>query len=226
MRVDSQEGAELIALARELDVKLTEDSAASLLRLVDELSRWSRAYNLTSIRERSEIVTRHILDSLAIHADLRGSTVADIGTGAGFPGLPLAIASPERRFTLIDSNGKKVRFVEHAVRELDLGNVRVVQARAEDMHPEVPFDTVVARAFAPLPELLAKVRGLAGPETRLLAMKGRFPREELAAVGPPWRAVGIRPLAVPGLAEARHLVWLERSDPYPKSRVGPILPDP
>jgi 16S rRNA (guanine527-N7)-methyltransferase len=217
------ERAELIARARGLNLALTDAASQRLLVLVDELSRWSKAYNLTSIRRRDEILTRHILDSLSIHADLRGSTVADVGTGAGFPGLPLAVANPDRRFTLIDSNGKKVRFVEHAARALGLENVRVVQARVEDLRLEAPFDTIVARAFAPLPELLGKVGALAGPGTRLLAMKGRFPADELAAVGPPWCVVRTRPLEVPGLREARHLVWLERSDRYPAAPAGPIL---
>ncbi|MGH8150936.1 MAG: 16S rRNA (guanine(527)-N(7))-methyltransferase RsmG, partial [Steroidobacteraceae bacterium] len=187
----------------------------SLARLLDELAQWSRAYNLSAIRGREAMLTRHVLDSLSIHGDLVGSTIADVGTGAGFPGLPLAIANPERQFTLIDSNGKKVRFVRHAVHTLALGNVAVMQARAQDLHPEAPFDTIVARAFAPLPELLEQVVGLTGPRTRVLAMKGRNPAAELSAVGPPWRILAIRPLAIPGLDEERHLAVLGRPDPYP-----------
>jgi 16S rRNA (guanine527-N7)-methyltransferase len=214
-RARAAERAELIERARLLGVALSDAAATSLARLLDELTEWNRAYNLSAIRRREEMLTRHVLDSLSIHGDLEGSTIADVGTGAGFPGLPLAVASPERQFTLIDSNGKKVRFVRHAVRTLALGNVAVLQARAEDLHPEALFDTIVARAFAPLPGLLAQVGGLAGPRTRVLAMKGRYPAEELSAVEPPWRIRATRPLAIPGLDEERHLVVLERPDPYP-----------
>lgn len=206
------ERARLIEHARLLNVALTDAAAARLLRLLDELTEWSKAYSLTSIRLREQMLTRHLLDSLSIHPDLEGETVADVGTGAGFPGLPLAVVNPERRFTLIDSSGKKVRFVAHAVRALALENVTVAQSRAEDLHPQIPFDTVAARAFAALPELLGAVRGLCGPGTRVLAMKGRYPSAEIAAVRPPWRIVRSRPLGIPGLEEERHLIVAECAD--------------
>ncbi len=203
------EHAQLIERARLLGVALTDAAASRLLRLLDELAEWNRAYNLTSIRQREAMLTRHILDSLSIHEDLSGETVADVGTGAGFPGLPLAVTNPDRRFTLIDSSGKKTRFVLHAARTLALENVTVAQSRAEDLHPEAPFHIVTARACAALPELLEKVRGLCGPGTRVLAMKGRYPAAEIAAVQAPWRIVRTRPLQIPGLAEERHLVVAE-----------------
>lgn len=205
------ETTDLIARARLLDVALDDESAGRLVRLLDELERWNAAYNLTSIRGREEMITHHLLDSLSIRGHLRGKRIADVGTGAGFPGLPLAATSPESRFTLIDSAGKKIRFVAHASRTLGLGNVEAVHSRAEDLHPEAPFDTVTARAFAALPELLEAVRTLCGPGSRVLAMKGRYPAAELAAVRPPWRVVEARPLAVPGLGEDRHLVIAERA---------------
>ncbi len=209
---DRAERAQLIERARLLNVALTDAAAARLLRLLDELAAWSKAYNLTSIRRREEMVTRHLLDSLSIHEDLEGETVADVGAGAGFPGLPLAVTNPGRRFTLVDSSGKKTRFLLHAARALALENVAVAHSRAEHLHPGAPFDTVTARAFAPLPELLAKARGLCGPGTRVLAMKGRYPAAEIAAVEPPWRIVRTRPLQVPGLGEERHLVVAECAD--------------
>lgn len=215
------ERAELIERAGHLGVRLEDRAATDLLRLVEELMRWSKAYNLTGIRSRAQILTRHILDSLSIEADLRGRAIADVGTGAGFPGLPLAVVSPGRRFTLIDSNGKKVRFVEHAARILGLENVEVVKARVEAWQPVAAYDTVIARAFAPLPELLARVRNLVGPQTRVLAMKGQFPAGELAAVKPPWRVVHTRSLAVPGLEEARHVVWIECASPCPPVGLNP-----
>jgi 16S rRNA (guanine527-N7)-methyltransferase len=131
-----------------------------------------------------------------------------VGTGAGFPGLPLALVQPTRRFTLIDSNGKKIRFVSHAARILGLFNVEPLQARAEELAPDPPFDTVVARAFAPLPQLLSTIAGLAGPATRVLAMKGKRPDQELAALPRDWRVLAVRSLVVPGLDEARCLVTL------------------
>jgi 16S rRNA (guanine527-N7)-methyltransferase len=193
-----------------MDVTLTGRDASRLLQLLDELERWNRTYNLTAITKREDMVTHHLLDSLAIHADLQGSSIADVGTGAGFPGLPLAVLNPERRFTLIDSAGKKIRFVNHAAHMLGLTNVEGVHSRVESMHPEKPFDTVVTRAFAALPEMLEQVAPLCGPQTRVLAMKGKWPREELAELPPGWRIERSRDLAVPGLGEARCVIVLTR----------------
>lgn len=200
----------LIDGARALGVTLAAAQADALLRLLDELSRWNRTYNLTAITDRGRMLTHHLLDSLSVHAHLHGSTVADVGTGAGFPGLPLAVANPGREFTLVDSGGKKTRFVAHAARVLELANVHPLHARVESLHPQPPFDTVVARAFAPVPELLESVAGLAGPGTRVLAMKGSPTDEEIAAAGPDWRLTARVPLSVPGLGEARTLVAFER----------------
>lgn len=186
-----------------LGVNLAPAGAGRLFALLDELERWNRSYNLTAIESREEMVTHHLLDSLSISPDLAGTRIADVGTGAGFPGLPLAIANPERQFTLIDSSGKKTRFVAHAVRTLELRNVTAVHSRAETLRPKVPFDTVTARALAPLPELLALLEPLCGPKTRVLAMKGRWPAEELERLPAPWRLTGSRALKVPGLDAER-----------------------
>jgi len=190
-----------------LGVSLTEADAGRLLTLLTELERWNRSYNLTAIAGQA-MLTHHLLDSLAISPDLVGTRIADVGTGAGFPGLPLAVVNPSRHFTLIDSSGKKLRFVAHAVRTLALANVTPLEARTETLRPEVPFDSVTARAFAPLPELLAQVAPLCGPATRVLAMKGKWPEEELKRLPPPWRLVASRPLTIPGLDEARCLLVL------------------
>jgi 16S rRNA (guanine527-N7)-methyltransferase len=194
--------------AATLGVTLASADGARLVALLDELERWNRTFNLTAIKTQEQMLTHHLLDSLAIHADLVGGRIADVGTGAGFPGLPLALVQPARRFTLIDSNGKRIRFVSHAARLLGLANVEPLQARAEELAPDPPFDTVVARAFAPLPELLSTIAGLAGPATRVLAMKGRRPDQELAALPRGWRVLDVRSLIVPGLDEARCLVTL------------------
>ncbi|HUN27675.1 MAG TPA: 16S rRNA (guanine(527)-N(7))-methyltransferase RsmG [Steroidobacteraceae bacterium] len=198
--------------ARRLGLELAPAAVLRLLRLIEELERWNRAYSLTALRGREALITHHLLDSLAIHADLRGPSVADVGTGAGFPGLPLAIARPELAFTLIDSNQKKIRFVAHAQRTLALANVTPLHARVESLALAAPFATVTARAFAALPELLAQVSPLCGPGTRLLAMKGRLPRAELAGIGQAWAVVEVRELQVPGLDAVRHLLVLERRD--------------
>ena len=199
----------LVRDATSLQVVLTDDDAARLLTLLEELSRWNRSYNLTAITAPADMVTHHLLDSLAIHPDLEGTRIADAGTGAGFPGLPLAVCNPQRQFTLIDATAKKIRFVQHAAHRLRLTNVSAVHARVEALRPEVPFETVVARAFAPLPRMLAKVATLCDSGTRVLAMKGKWPEQELAALAAPWHVVASRELTVPGLPAARCVIALK-----------------
>ena len=198
----------LLSGAAQLGVTLSEPEAARLLQLLEELGRWNRTYNLTAITEPGEMMTHHLLDSLAIQADLRGDTVADVGTGAGFPGLPLALVNPQRRFTLIDSNGKKVRFVSHAARLLQLTNVEPLQARVESA--KGTFDTVIARAFAALPDLLPAVAGLCDANTRVLAMKGKWPTQELERLPAGWQVEFSRRIEVPGLGEERCAIALRR----------------
>jgi 16S rRNA (guanine527-N7)-methyltransferase len=198
----------LVHDAAALGVALTEHDAARLRQLLEELAHWNRQFNLTGITDLESMVSHHVLDSLAIHRYLHGAAIADAGTGAGFPGLPLALVNPERRFTLIDSNGKKIRFVSHAVRTLGLMNVEPLQTRVETLRPERPFDTVVARAFAPLPELLETVTPLCGSDTHVLAMKGKWPQQELDALPQRWRVAESHTLTVPGLAEDRCLIVL------------------
>ncbi len=205
------ESQRLVEGAQRLGIALTPSQAASLLKLLDDLAHWNRTHNLTAITKRDDMITRHLLDSLSVQAELAGQTVADVGTGAGFPGLPLAVVNPQRQFTLIDSNNKKVRFVAHAARELGLANVATVHARAEAMQPDAPFDTVIARAFAPLPEMLEKITPLAGLRTRVLAMKGKRPDHEIADLPTGWRLARTQALEVPGLPEARCLLVLERT---------------
>lgn len=204
------ERAALVRDAAALGVALDEQASLRLTRLLDELGKWNQSYNLTAIGDRHDMVVRHLLDSLAVHSWLEGERIVDVGTGAGFPGLPLAIVNPQRRFTLLDSNGKKVRFVAHAARTLGLANVEPLHARAESHRPPVAYDTVVTRAFAPLPELLEKVANLCGPTTRVLAMKGRRQADERKDLPAGWQIEADDDLRIPGLDEARHVIALRR----------------
>lgn len=178
---------------------------AKLLAYIDLLARWNRTYNLTAIRDPAEMISRHLLDSLSVLPWISGLRLLDAGTGAGLPGVPLAIARPQMRIILLDSTGKKVRFLNHVARELQLENVSPVQERLEAYHPEAAFDAIISRAFATLASFAGAARHLAGT-ARLLAMKGRYPADELGAL-PDWvRVESVEKLGVPGLQEDRHLV--------------------
>jgi 16S rRNA (guanine527-N7)-methyltransferase len=193
-----------------LGVTLPAGGEAKLLAYVELLARWNQAYNLTAVRDPGEMLIKHVLDSLAIAPFVSEGPVADVGTGAGLPGIPLAVACPGLRFTLIDSNGKKTRFVTQAVAELKLGNVEVVQARAEAHRPVLPYALVLSRAFSSLADFAGFAGGMAAPGGRLLAMKGTDPMEEIAALPPGFRLLAVHPLKIPGLDAERCLVELEK----------------
>jgi 16S rRNA (guanine527-N7)-methyltransferase len=192
-----------------LGLELPADADARLLDYLELLQRWNRAYNLTAVRDPAQMVSRHLLDSLAIAPFVTGATLADLGSGAGLPGIPLAIAAPQRAVTLVDTNGKKARFLREAVRCLELGNVEVVQVRVEDLDGR--FDCITARAFASLPDMLAWGGRLLADGGRWLAMKGRWPADELAALPPGFRLETSHALTVPGLDAERHLLVLTRT---------------
>ena len=204
--------AALLDGARELGVALDDAQATKLLALLDLVTEWNAKFNLTAIREPLDMVRKHLLDSLTIQPYLEGPFVADVGTGAGFPGLPLAIVNPRLRFTLLDSIQKKIRFVQHAATVLDLGHVQAVATRAEQWHPEQRATTVVSRALAALPTFVEQAGHLCARNGRLLAMKGRHPADEIAALPRGWRH-RVEALRVPGLADERTLVILERDVP-------------
>jgi len=196
---------------------LALDTALStpLLAYLALLARWNRTYNLTAVRDPREMVARHLLDSLAMVPfidDLaaRGGRLADLGTGAGLPGIPLAIARPGLQVALVESNGKKARFLREAVRQLGLGNVRVAESRIEAFDAPGQFDAITARALAALPLILELGGHLLAPAGRLLAMKGVVPDEEIAALPPGWRVDAVHPLTVPGVIGERHLVVVAR----------------
>ncbi len=194
--------------ATRLGLDLAEATVERLLDYIDLLVRWNRAYNLSAVRDPREMITRHLLDSLAITPWVTGDRLADVGSGAGLPGLPLAILAPRRQVLLIDANGKKARFLRAAIRDLGLRNARVAESRVEDV--EETFDCVTARAFATLAEMLQGGGQLLGPDGRWLAMKGRFPQDEIDAVPAGFRIEAVHALEVPGLDAARHLVVIQR----------------
>jgi 16S rRNA (guanine527-N7)-methyltransferase len=197
--------------ARALALDLDEARVNRMLAHLDLMDEWNARMNLTAIRERPQQITKHVLDSLSVLPYLQGTQVADVGSGAGFPGIPLAIAEPDRRFVLLESTGKKCRFLEHVRETLGLGNVTVVQARAEAYQPEQRFETVIARAVGPLADLVRVAGHLVTGSGRLLAMKGRYPASELAVRLNGWKIIDVHRLSVPGLDEERHLVELCRS---------------
>lgn len=195
-----------------LNIELDSAARAKLLQFLELLAHWNRAYNLTAVREIEQMLPRHVLDSLSVLPYLHGARVLDIGTGAGLPGIPLALARADLRFVLLDSNAKKIRFVTQAIHELGLTNVETVHGAVERYRPPALFDTLVARAVAAIPDMLQSCRHLCAPDGAILAMKGVFPREELAGVGAGFRVRDVVRLTVPGLDAARHLVILEPAE--------------
>jgi len=197
--------------AKQFGIELAADDEQRLLRLLDELDEWNQRINLTAIRERSQQITKHVLDSLSVQPFLRGERIIDVGTGAGFPGLPLAIVNPRLRFTLLDSTAKKLKFIEHAVQLLEIDNVTTVHARAESYRPDERFDVVLSRAVGPVERFVKWAGHLSVGGGRLLAMKGRYPTDELKSLPNGWKVAAVHRLDVPGLDEERHLVEICRS---------------
>ncbi len=182
-----------------------------LLTFLKLLKQWNRAYNLTAVPPGPEAVVRHLLDSLAVAPLLTGRRFLDVGSGAGLPGLPLAVWFPDRSWTLLDASAKRVRFLRHAVARLGLGNVECVHARVEDYQAGFAFDTVLSRAFSSLAEFVTRAGRHVGPDGRMAAMKGRLPEDELADLPSGWRVTGLHRLRVPGLAAERHLLLVAPS---------------
>ena len=189
-----------------LGLSLPDGAVSRLLDYQALLQRWNAAYNLTAVRDPAEMITRHLLYSLAILPHVHGASLADLGTGPGLPGIVLAIAAPGREILLVDSNGKKVRFLREAIRALKLDGVRAVQSRVEDV--EGRFDCITARAFASLADMLGWGGHLLAPDGIWLAMKGKRPDDELPGMPTGFVLRETHELSVPGLAAERHLLVL------------------
>ncbi|MFP4683208.1 MAG: 16S rRNA (guanine(527)-N(7))-methyltransferase RsmG [Ectothiorhodospira sp.] len=184
--------------------------APPLMAYLALLLRWNRVYNLTAVRDPLDMVDLHLLDSLSVLPRVTGPRVADVGTGAGLPGIPLALARPDWSVTLLDAVAKKVRFLRQAALELGLENVTPVHGRVETYRPHQGFDTVISRAFAASGTFVRQAGPLCAPGGRLLAMKGRDADDDPAALPAGWGVAVTHPLRVPGLSAARHLVEIRR----------------
>lgn len=189
-----------------LPLELNANVQSRLIDFIHLLVKWNRAYNLTAVRQPEQMVARHLLDSLVIGPYLQGNRVLDVGTGAGLPGIPLALAYPDLHFTLLDSNGKKIRFVTQAVAELGLTNVDVIQSRVEAIQPAGRFETITARAYASIEELVSQTKHLLANGGQYLIMKGVYPVAEVEAMPTGYRIEASHPLSVPMLDAERHLL--------------------
>lgn len=197
-------------LLAQTELALSDQQKQQLLALVGLLHKWNKAYNLTSVREPEAMLVKHIMDSLVVSPWLQGKRFIDVGTGPGLPGLPLAIINPDKHFFLLDSLGKRIRFIRQVVLELGLKNVTPLQSRVEDFHDEAGFDGVLSRAFASLTDMLTWCGHLPAAEGHFLALKGLYPADELAQLPEGFSLVSAHSLAVPELDGERHLIILKK----------------
>ena len=206
-----QRAEQLAAGLHELGLGLPASVQARALDYLTLLQEWNRVYNLTGVRDPHAMVSRHLLDSFVITPFIAGRRVLDVGTGAGLPGIPLALALPDDEFVLLDSSGKKIRFVRQAVAMLGLDNVTAVCERAQQYSPNAAFDTVITRALAAVADFINMAGHLCARHGRILMMKGVYPKEELAALPVGYKLAQVKALRVPGVRGDRHLVHIERN---------------
>lgn len=194
-----------------LGLELNHDAQSQLLQHLGLLEKWNRVHNLTAIRDKAKALSVHLLDSLAVVPYVNGRRLLDAGSGAGFPGIPIAVTKPDVQVALLDSNHKKCAFLKQAILELRLKNAGVVCERVESWRPAGQFDFIVSRALAEIAEVTALVAHLLAPGGVIAAMKGVYPFEEIERVPPGFRVRQVHALAVPGLGAERHLVLIERA---------------
>jgi 16S rRNA (guanine527-N7)-methyltransferase len=196
----------LTSLLKAAGISLSDQQKQQLVAYVGLLDKWNKAYNLTSVRDPQQMLVRHILDSIVVAPHLKGSRFVDVGTGPGLPGIPLAIVMPDAHFTLLDSLGKRVRFLRQVQHELGLTNITPVQSRVEAFPAEPPFDGVISRAFASLTDMVNWCHHLPGEEGRFYALKGVRPDDEMAELPAGYLSDAVIKLQVPQLEGDRHLV--------------------
>lgn len=199
----------LSRLLADAGISLTDHQKNQLIAYVDMLHKWNKAYNLTSVRDPYDMLVRHILDSIVVAPHLQGERFIDVGTGPGLPGIPLSIVRPEAHFTLLDSLGKRIRFLRQVQHELKLENITPVQSRVEDFPSEPPFDGVISRAFASLNDMVTWCHHLPGQNGRFYALKGLLPEDEIASLPAEFSVESVEKLRVPQLDGERHLVVIK-----------------
>ena len=208
---ESHLAASLEAGMQSMAIDYSAEQRDQLLAYLQLLITWNRAYNLTAIRDPAEMVKLHLLDSLTVLPHIQGQRLIDVGTGAGLPGIPLAIMCPDRHFTLLDSNGKRTRFLFQARCELGLANVSEIQSRVEEHRPDRGYDAVLSRAFTSVADMVNKCAHLLTTDGLFLAMKGKFPQSELSEVGKAYKVDVSHTLQVPGVEGERHLIVISRN---------------
>lgn len=199
----------LSAGQRALGLRIGPAARAAMIGYLRHLESWNHSYNLTAVRRPEDMVVKHLLDSLAVLPFVTGTRIADVGSGAGLPGIPIALARPGKRLTLVEANGKKAAFLRHVVRTLSLDNIEIVADRVEKYRPDQGYQTVICRAFAAAPEALRRCGHLCAPKGRVVLMKGRDPSAELAGLPSGFRVAAVAPVAVPGLDAERHVAIIE-----------------
>jgi 16S rRNA (guanine527-N7)-methyltransferase len=192
------------------ELQLSQDKIITLVAFVLLMQKWNKAYNLSSVRDPEQMLVRHIMDSLVVSPFIHANQIADVGTGPGLPGIPLAIMFPEKQFTLIDSLGKRIRFIKQACYELNIQNVEAIEARVEDVKPDPGFDIVLSRAFASLADMLNWCEHLVAKNGEFLALKGQLHQDELAQVPSRFVVADTKALVVPSLIGERHVVSIQK----------------
>jgi len=200
------------SLAKQLDFAVSLEQKTKLLAFLEMMVKWNKAYNLTSVRDPAEMLVKHIFDSIVVSPHLTKQTYADVGTGPGLPGLPLAIMNPQKRFVLIDSLGKRIRFIKQAVYELDIKNIVAIQSRVEHVTDQGLFDGVLSRAFASHKEMLKWCGHLVDVNGEFLALKGQLHQVELDEIPSDYTVMSIQKLVVPSLSAERHLVKIKLTE--------------
>lgn len=192
----------------QMNLQITTHTQQQLLAYIALLGKWNKTFSLTAIHDPGQMVSRHLLDSLSLVPYIKGPRLVDVGTGAGLPGIPLALAFPEHEVVLLDSQTKKARFVRQAVADLGITNAFIAHTRVQDYYPQQMFDTVISRAFTTLAEFVSAASHLCHAQGRMLAMKGKYPAKELEEIPRTGKVVNVIPIHVPGLEAQRHIVHM------------------